>query len=164
MVEQLCDVDNGYEELAYDLYKAGDSLLHDLVAVRKDRGMTQEQLADAMNVSCSVVKEIEDGETDLTSLLTDYALEVGARVEYKVEKAEDKHNSCVQPTSFNEMLAAQRSDGGTSIKVITVQVQNYEWEADPPSFGDSISDLETYQPEAKVDFESSGYECLNASK
>lgn len=142
MVEQLCDVDNGYEELAYELYKAGDSLLHDLVAVRKDRGMTQEQLADAMNVSCSVVKEIEDGETDLTSLLTDYALEVGARVEYKVEKAEDKRRWREQHYSTSEPLIGAWDGELVFLKretQVTIRTQDIEYEGKSPSHLESIS-------------------------
>lgn len=79
-----------YRELAYDLYKASDELLDKLVAMRKHRGMTQSDLADEMNVSQSYVSQIENGRKQLVSLLTDYALEVGARVEYVVEPAEAK--------------------------------------------------------------------------
>lgn len=79
-----------YKELAYDLYRAGDELLDDLVAMRKRRGMTQAQLADEMNVTQGYVSQIENGKTKLVSLLTDYALEVGARIEYVVEPAENK--------------------------------------------------------------------------
>lgn len=77
-----------YRELAYDLYKAAGDLLEDLVALRKSRCMTQRQLADEMNVSQSYVSQIENGKTNLVSLLTDYALEVGARITYVVEPAE----------------------------------------------------------------------------
>lgn len=79
-----------YRELAYDLYKAAGDLLEDLVALRKRRRMTQRQLADEMNVSQSYVSQIENGKTNLVSLLTDYALEVGARITYVVEPAEQR--------------------------------------------------------------------------
>ena len=79
-----------YRELAYDLDKAAGDLLEDLVALRKSRCMTQRQLADGMNVSQSCVSQIENGTTNLVSLLTDYALEVGARITYVVEPAEQQ--------------------------------------------------------------------------
>ena len=52
--------------------------------------MTQTQLADEMNVSQGYISQIENGKTNMVSLLTDYALEVGARIEYVVEPAEAK--------------------------------------------------------------------------
>lgn len=79
-----------YRELAYDLYHSGDELLDQLVEMRKRRGMTQTQLADEMNVSQGYISQIENGKTNMVSLLTDYALEVGARIEYVVEPAEAK--------------------------------------------------------------------------
>lgn len=79
-----------YRELAYDLYHSGDELLDQLVEMRKRRGMTQTQLADEMNVSQGYISQIENGKTNMVSLLTDYALEVGARIEYVVEPAEVK--------------------------------------------------------------------------
>lgn len=79
-----------YRELAYDLYKASDELLDKLVDMRKMRGMSQSDLAEAMNISQSYVSQIENGRKQLVSLLTDYALEVGARIEYVIEPAEDK--------------------------------------------------------------------------
>lgn len=62
-----------YEELAFDLYKAADDLLDNLVSMRKYRGMTQSQLADEMGVSQSYISQIENGQKQLVSLLTDYA-------------------------------------------------------------------------------------------
>lgn len=81
-----------YEELAFDLYKAADDLLDNLVSMRKYRGMTQSQLADEMGVSQSYISQIENGQKQLVSLLTDYAQEVGARIKYEVEPAEKKPN------------------------------------------------------------------------
>lgn len=81
-----------YEELAFDLYKAADGLLENLVSMRKYRGMTQSQLADEMGVSQSYISQIENGQKQLVSLLTDYAQEVGARIKYEVEPAEKKPN------------------------------------------------------------------------
>lgn len=79
-----------YRELAYDLYHAEDQLLEELVSLRAQRGMTQKQLADEMGVSQSYVSQIENGRKKLMTLLTDYALEVGARITYSVEPAELK--------------------------------------------------------------------------
>lgn len=81
-----------YEELAFDLYKAADDLLENLVSMRKYRGMTQSQLADEMGVSQSYISQIENGQKQLVSLLTDYAQEVGAHIKYEVEPAEKKPN------------------------------------------------------------------------
>lgn len=81
-----------YEELAFDLYKSADDLLDNLVSMRKYRGMTQSQLADEMGVSQSYISQIENGQKQLVSLLTDYAQEVGARIKYEVEPAEKKPN------------------------------------------------------------------------
>ena len=60
--------------------------------MRKYRGMTQSQLADEMGVSQSYISQIENGQKQLVSLLTDYAQEVGARIKYEVEPAEKKPN------------------------------------------------------------------------
>ena len=79
-----------YQELAFDLYNSADELLSKLVDMRKRRKMTQTQLAEAMNVTQGYISQIENGRTSLTSLLTDYALEVGARIDYTVEPAETK--------------------------------------------------------------------------
>lgn len=81
-----------YEELAFNLYKAAYDLLDNLVSMRKYRGMTQSQLADEMGVSQSYISQIENGQKQLVSLLTDYAQEVGARIKYEVEPAEKKPN------------------------------------------------------------------------
>lgn len=85
-------VSKDYEELALDLNKAADDLLDDLVSMRKYRNMTQSQLADRRGVSQSYISQIENGQKQLVSLLTDYAQEVGARIKYEVEPAEKKPN------------------------------------------------------------------------
>lgn len=77
-----------YRELAYDLYKEGNDLLNKLVEIRTSRNITQEQLADEMNVSQAYISKIENGQAQLVTLLTNYALEAGARIHYEVEKAE----------------------------------------------------------------------------
>ena len=45
-----------------------------------------------MGVSQSYISQIENGQKQLVSLLTDYAQEVGARIKYEVEPAEKKPN------------------------------------------------------------------------
>jgi transcriptional regulator with XRE-family HTH domain len=82
------DVNYDYRELAYDIYRSADNLLDELVTLRKRRGMTQQDLADAMNVSQAYISQIENGRTNMVSLLIDYALEVGARLDFSVEAAE----------------------------------------------------------------------------
>ncbi|WEV72208.1 helix-turn-helix transcriptional regulator [Bifidobacterium sp. ESL0790] len=77
-----------YQGLAGDLYREGFELLDKLVDMRKSRGMTQKDLAREMNVSQAYISQIENGQRELVSLLTDYALEVGAHLEYKVVPAE----------------------------------------------------------------------------
>lgn len=47
--------------------------------MRKRRWMTQAQLAEEMNVTQSYVSQIENSKTGLVSLVTNYAVEVGAR-------------------------------------------------------------------------------------
>ncbi len=91
-----------YGELAFDLYQAADELLDDLVAMRKHRGMTQSQLADEMGVSQSYISQIENGQKQLVSLLTDYAQEVGARIKYVVEPAERRPKKVIGVTSLDE--------------------------------------------------------------
>ena len=77
-----------YKKLAHGLYSAADDLLEDLVAMRKKRGLTQAQLAEEMGVTQSCISQIESGQKQLVFLLTDYALEVGARITCTVEPAE----------------------------------------------------------------------------
>lgn len=116
-----------YKELAYDLYRAGNELLDDLVAMRKRRGMTQAQLADEMNVTQGYVSQIENGKTKLVSLLTDYALEVGARIEYVVEPAENKpegRRHYVRQQCHVELPASvEWTDGALTAGAITVDAQ-----------------------------------------
>lgn len=97
-------VSKDYEELALDLYKAADDLLDDLVSMRKYRNMTQSQLADRMGVSQSYISQIENGQKQLVSLLTDYAQEVGARVKYVIEPAEKKPNGDRQGKRFTRVF------------------------------------------------------------
>lgn len=115
-----------YGELAYDLYRANDELLRHLVALREERGMSQEQLAEAMHVSLSVVSEIENGQEELTSLLTDYALEVGARVEYHVERAEEK------PMGKRQYQETHRIEKNPYV---------FHWDDDQMTFGWKVTEI-----------------------
>ncbi|WP_317642585.1 helix-turn-helix transcriptional regulator [Bombiscardovia apis] len=80
-----------YEELSLDLYWQADELLNQLVGMRQERGLTQAELAKRMGVTQSYVSQIETGRKDLVELLGAYAVEVGARVTYVVEPAEESH-------------------------------------------------------------------------
>ena len=77
-----------YHRRALGLYRENDELLDKLVSIREARGLTQEELADRMNVPPESVARIESGGLPLTSLLTNYALEVGASVHYDVRPVE----------------------------------------------------------------------------
>jgi len=116
-----------YEELAYDLYHAEDQLLKDLVSMRVRRHMTQEQLADEMGVTQSYISQIENGRKKLVTLLTDYALEVGARVTYSIEPAELKPEGS---RKYDTWKAAQQvhvtnewSNGDITVGDINVEVK-----------------------------------------
>lgn len=103
-----------YRELAYDLYKEGNDLLNKLVEIRTSRNMTQEQLADEMNVSQAYISKIENGQAQLVTLLTNYALEAGARIHYEVEKAEvrakgDRAYQSFSFTSKNKLVTTWES-------------------------------------------------------
>lgn len=82
------ELEYDYRELAFDNYQEADALLRKLVEMRKFRHMTQAQLADEMNVTQGYISQIENGYTGLLDLVNDYAIEVGARISYHVEKAE----------------------------------------------------------------------------
>lgn len=116
-----------YRELAYDLYHAEDQLLEELVSLRAQRGMTQKQLADEMGVSQSYVSQIENGRKKLVTLLTDYALEVGARITYSVEPAELKPEG---GRKYDTWKAAQQmqvtsewSNGDITLGAINIEIK-----------------------------------------
>ena len=77
-----------YRELAFDNYAEAHALLRKLVALREMRGMRQEDLAAEMGVTQGYISQIENGHTGLLDRLNDYAIEVGARITYRVEEAE----------------------------------------------------------------------------
>ncbi|WP_137655500.1 helix-turn-helix domain-containing protein [Bifidobacterium moukalabense] len=134
-----------YGELAFDLYQAADGLLDDLVAMRKHRGMTQSQLADEMGVSQSYISQIENGQKQLVSLLTDYAQEVGARIRYVVEPAEKKpkgnrHYATGQVTSQTKAFVEwQNGDYSSEDASIQVKLPSHGDDAPRSIFVDSRS-------------------------
>lgn len=73
-----------YRQLAFDIQSANHQLLRNLVAIRERHGISQTELADRMDVPTRTVIGIEDGELELLPYLNDYALAVGALVEYQV--------------------------------------------------------------------------------
>ena len=134
-----------YGELAFDLYQAADGLLDDLVAMRKHRCMTQSQLADEMGVSQSYISQIENGQKQLVSLLTDYAQEVGARIRYVVEPAEKKpkgnrHYATGQVTSQTKAFVEwQNGDYSSEDASIQVKLPSHGDDAPRSIFVDSRS-------------------------
>ncbi|BDR52542.1 hypothetical protein KIM372_04490 [Bombiscardovia nodaiensis] len=115
-----------YEELAYDLYEASSELLDGLVAMRKQRRMTQQQLAEEMNVSQSYISKIENGQAELTTILTDYALEVGVRIDYHLEPAEKKPNGkrnfVITHATFDEPVFDASHAGDVSVRIMKIDV------------------------------------------
>lgn len=116
-----------YRELAYDLYHAEDQLLEGLVSMRAQRGMTQKQLADEMGVSQSYVSQIENGRKKLVTLLTDYALEVGARITYSVEPAELKPEGSRKYDTWKAarqmQVTSEWSNGDITVGNINVEIK-----------------------------------------
>lgn len=73
-----------YRQLAFDAQSENHRLLRILVEIRERHGISQMELADRMNVLVRTVIGVENGEQDLMPYLTDYAMAVGALVEYRV--------------------------------------------------------------------------------
>lgn len=106
-----------YHKRALGLYRENDELLDKLVSIREARGLTQEELADKMNVPPESVARIESGGLPLTSLLTNYALEVGASVHYDVRPVECPVAASSQDDSIADnrttvVVATDTVDGG----------------------------------------------------
>ena len=94
--------------------------------MRRERGLTQQQLADRMNVTQATISNIENGKTHLVSLLTDYALEVGARVRYVVERAEERPEGDRAYPTFTRrspaLVVSTWDTGGTSVDEVDKNV------------------------------------------
>lgn len=121
-----------YQELAYDLFKEGDDLLERLVELRMRRGMTEKDLAEKMNVSQGYISKIENGRTNMLSILTDYALEVGVRLHYDVSPAEEHAEGNRTYARFTEtknvVLISEWGNGDMSIDAAQKQV-SYEFQS-----------------------------------
>lgn len=55
-----------------------------LIEIRERHGISQAELAERMNIPVQTIIGIENGSLEFLPYLTDYALEVGALVEYKI--------------------------------------------------------------------------------
>lgn len=64
-------------------------LVKELVKCRKRRGMSQQDLADDMDVLVDVIRDIESGKGSVVDGLVSYATAEGVVVDYKVTLAED---------------------------------------------------------------------------
>ena len=154
-----------YRELAYDLYKESDDLLEQLVKLRKQRNMTQEQLAYEMNVSQAYVSKIENGQAQLVSLLTNYALEVGARIHYTVEPAQthasgDRSYQSFSTSIDDNTVMAVWDNGEVSCSPATTTVTH---ELQTSEIGTMIVSVETLNTEDSNDFDSSTEQWSDAS-
>lgn len=76
---------NARFRLARSLVRADSDLITDLVALRKERGLTQEQVAGRMKVSQSSIARFESGARDARlSTIRRYAMAVDACVTHEV--------------------------------------------------------------------------------
>jgi transcriptional regulator with XRE-family HTH domain len=79
------DLDHPLQRRAKRMVESGEGLLDDLVALRKRKRMSQDDVAERMEISQSAVARIESGERDpRLSTLRRYAMAIGAVVEHRV--------------------------------------------------------------------------------
>ena len=79
------DKDAPEHRLARALRDADDQLFKDLVAARKNQGLTQKQMAQRMDTTQAAVSRFESGRTDPhLSTLRSYALALGVVVRHEV--------------------------------------------------------------------------------
>lgn len=98
--------DDPVQALADRLVRADDSLLDDLIAMRRRRGLSQAEVGDLMGIGQSAVARIESGERDpRLSTLRRYALAVAADVRHVVLPADTRR----QQRRVNEVLASSSS-------------------------------------------------------
>lgn len=92
--EQLgIDLTNPSHRLARLLADQDEALVDRLVQLRKDKGLSQQDVADAMGVTQSAVARIESGERDpRLSTLRRYAHAVGALIEHTVSAYDHERN------------------------------------------------------------------------
>lgn len=80
------DTEDPMNQLAYDLVVADEKLVTELINIRRDGHLSQQDVADRLGVSQSAVARIESGERDpRLSTLRRYALAVGASVHHEVK-------------------------------------------------------------------------------
>jgi DNA-binding helix-turn-helix protein len=79
------DKDAPEHRLARALRDADDQLFKDLVAARKNQGLTQKQMAQRMDTTQAAVSRFESGRTDPhLSTLRSYAMALGVVVRHEV--------------------------------------------------------------------------------
>lgn len=100
-------------ENSYRNHRAVSGIIDQLVAIRKARGLTQEQLGDLMGVSQSYVSQIENGNTGMFDNLLDYAFAVGARLDLNAVMSEDAFERPV--------LATWEVPSGSEVSVLSLK-------------------------------------------
>lgn len=68
-------------------------LVKELVKCRKRRGMSQQDLADTMDITVDVIREIESGKGGIVDGLVSYANAEGVVVDYEVTFAEESQSA-----------------------------------------------------------------------
>lgn len=138
-------------ELAHDLYEQADELVRDLVKFRKQRGLTQSDLAELVGVTQSYISQIETGRKSLTGFMTDLALELGIRIRYDVEAAEEHPDGmrAIVKESGQKALPylAERLDGEPSVGEIKTS-----WSIELPR-DDKFAKLNLVEPASSSDSE-----------
>lgn len=87
------DLTNPSHRLARLLADQDEALVDQLVRLRKDKGLSQQDVADAMGVTQPAVARIESGERDpRLSTLRRYAHAVGALIEHTVSPYDHERN------------------------------------------------------------------------
>ncbi|MFZ2241947.1 MAG: helix-turn-helix transcriptional regulator [Gordonia amarae] len=87
------DLANPSHRLARLLADQDEALVDRLVQLRKDKGLSQQDVAGAMGVTQSAVARIESGERDpRLSTLRRYAHAVGALIEHTVSPYDHERN------------------------------------------------------------------------
>lgn len=93
---------------SYENHKAIDGILGELTALRKERGLTQAELAERMGVTQSYISQIENGYTSMFDSLVDYAQAVSGRISLHITPAESvKEQSENSEHGGSIMLAAE---------------------------------------------------------
>lgn len=89
------DLSDPEVQLARDLSDADDELLETLVKIRKARGMTQQDVANALGRHKSSVSNFERlGADPHLSTIRRYAAAVGARITHTVEAVDGLEHTC----------------------------------------------------------------------